>query len=102
MKKDGFGRPSKQKRVNRLRLNGDFPGIVPYGVATLVLALAYARFVRELPKDTRARFVTAGVIFLTGALGNEMPGAREADLHGTETVVYCLLFNVIKQHFSKT
>ena len=71
-----------------------FLWVVPYGIATLVLALAYAKFVWELPKDTRVRFVTAGVIFLTGALGIEMLGAREAHLHGTETVVYCLLYSL--------
>ena len=59
-----------------------FLWVVPYGVVTLVLGLAYSRFVWELPKDTRLRFVTAGVIFLVGALGIEMLGAREADLHG--------------------
>jgi len=34
------------------------------------------------------------VIFLTGVLGIELLGAREADLHGTETVVYCLLYTL--------
>ena len=71
-----------------------FPWVVPYGIATLVLALAYAKFVWELPKDTRARFVTAGVTFLTDALGIEMLGAREADLHDTTTVTYCLLYSL--------
>ncbi len=71
-----------------------FLWVVPYGVATLVLGLAYAKFVWELPKDTRARFVTAGVIFLTGALGIEMLGAREADLHGYTTVTYSLLYSL--------
>ena len=59
-----------------------FLWVVPYGVATLVFALAFLKFVWELPKDTRARFVAAGLIFLSGALGIEMFGAREADLHG--------------------
>ena len=44
--------------------------------------------------DTRVRFVTAGVIFLTGALGIEMLGAREADLYDTTTVTYCLLYSL--------
>ena len=71
-----------------------FLWVVPYGVVTLVLGLAYSRFVWELPKDTRLRFVTAGVIFLVGALGIEMLGAREADLHGSYTITYCVLFTV--------
>ena len=34
------------------------------------------------------------MIFLTGALGIEMLGAREADLHDTTTVTYCLLYSL--------
>ena len=71
-----------------------FMWVVPYGIATVVLGLVYSKFVWELPKDIRAHFVMAGVIFLTGVLGVEMLGAREADLHGTETVVYCLLYSL--------
>jgi hypothetical protein len=71
-----------------------FLWVVPYGIATLLLGLAYLKFVWELPKDTRVRFVVAGVIFLGGALGVEMLGAREADLHGYETVTYCVLYSL--------
>ena len=71
-----------------------FLWVVPYGVAALVFSLAYSKFVWELPQVTRLRFITAGAIFLVGALGIEMLGAREADLHGTNTITYCLLFTV--------
>jgi hypothetical protein len=68
--------------------------VVPYGIATVVLGLVFLKFVWELPKNTRVRFIVAGVIFLTGVLGIEMLGAREADLHGTETVAYCILYSL--------
>ena len=71
-----------------------FLWVVPYGVATLILALVYVKFVWELPKDTRARFVVAGLIFLTGALGIEMLGAQEAELHGYYTVTYGVLYSL--------
>jgi len=71
-----------------------FLWVVPYRVATLVFALAFLKFVWGLPKDTRARFVAACVIFLTGALGTEMFGAREADLHAYYTVTYCVLYSL--------
>lgn len=71
-----------------------FLWVLPYGIATFVLMLAYLRFVWELPKDTRVRFVAAAVIFLTGALAVEMLGAREADLHGYTTVTYSLLYSI--------
>jgi len=56
-----------------------------------VIGLAYLKFVWALPKRTRLHFIMAGVIFLTGALGVEMLGAREADLYGYDTVIYCFL-----------
>ncbi len=71
-----------------------FMWVVPYGIATVVLGLVFLKFVWELPKNTRVRFIVAGVIFLTGVLGIEMLGAREADLHGTETVAYCILYSL--------
>ena len=71
-----------------------FLWVVPYGIATAVLALAYLKFIWELPYDTRTRFVMAGVIFLAGALGVEMLSAREADLHSYETIKYCVLYTI--------
>jgi hypothetical protein len=71
-----------------------FLWVVPYGIATGILAVAYFRFVWQLPKNTRTRFVMAGAIFLTGALGVEMLSARKADLNGYDTVTYCLLYSL--------
>ncbi|MDH3692687.1 MAG: peptidase M48 Ste24p, partial [Gammaproteobacteria bacterium] len=71
-----------------------FLWVVPYGIATVILGLAYLRFVWGLPRDTRTRFVMAGVIFVTGALGLDMLGAREADLNGYATVTYSLLYSL--------
>ena len=67
---------------------------MPYGLATVVIGLAYLKFVWALPGRTRLHFIMAGVIFLTGALGVEMLGAREADLYGYDTVIYCFLYSV--------
>ena len=71
-----------------------FMWVVPYGIATVVLGLVFLKFVLGLPKNTRLRFIVAGVIFLTGVLGIEMLGAREADLHDTDTVLYCVLYTL--------
>ncbi len=69
-----------------------FLWVVPYGVATAIVGLIYLRFVYYLPPLTRALFVTAGVIFLTGAVGIEMLSAREVDQHSVYTITYCLLY----------
>ncbi len=69
-----------------------FLWVVPYGIATVIVGLIYLRFVVNLPKPTRALFVVAGVIFLTGAVGIEMLSAREVDRHSIYTITYCLLY----------
>jgi len=68
--------------------------VLPYGIATIVLGLVFLKFLWNLPRSTRARFIEAGGIFVTGAIGMEMLGAREADLNGTETVLYCVLYTI--------
>ena len=69
-----------------------FMWVVPYGVAVLVLGLLFLKFVLGLPAQTRNHFIAAGMIFLSGAIGLEVFGAREADLNGTETITYCVLY----------
>ena len=68
--------------------------VVPYGMAASILALIYLRFLGTLPADTRWRFILAGALYVGGALGVEMLGAREADLHNTNTLVYSFLFTL--------
>lgn len=51
-----------------------FGWIVPAGIAVAIFALAYLRFVLDLEPRTRARFILAGVIAVTGALVLESVG----------------------------
>jgi len=69
-----------------------FMWVVPYGVAVMVLGVLFLKFVLSLPAQTRNLFIAAGAIFLSGAMGLEVFGAREADLNGTETITYCVLY----------
>jgi hypothetical protein len=69
-----------------------FMWVVPYGVAVGLLGVFFLKFVLALPAQTRNRFIAAGIIFLSGAMGLEVFGAREADLNGTETITYCVLY----------
>lgn len=41
---------------------------IPAGILAAALAFVYAPFVADLPSRTRLRFLTAGVVFLSGAL----------------------------------
>jgi hypothetical protein len=64
--------------------------VVPYGLAALLLAIIYLRFLLHLPARTRSLFISAGLLFVAGALGFEMLGGWYSELHGNRNVVYVL------------
>lgn len=49
-----------------------FAWVVPYGIAVVVFALAYARFLLAIPRRTALGLAAAAVVFVSGALGMEM------------------------------
>jgi len=69
-----------------------FMWVVPYGVAVAVLGVFFLKFLFALPAQTRNYFIASGIIFLSGAMGLEVFGAREADINGVETITYCVLY----------
>lgn len=71
-----------------------FPWVAPYGLAVTVLGLIYLKFILGLPRRTAALVVLAGIIFLTGAIAFDMLGGREAELHGYDTLMYCVLYTI--------
>lgn len=71
-----------------------FAWVVPYGFLLMLFAVSYLKFVFALPRPTMILFICAGLLFISGALGFEVIGAREADLHGTETILYSVLYTI--------
>lgn len=71
-----------------------FAWVIPYAVLLSFFLLAYARFVFRLPASTRYQFIIAGCIFVGGAMGVESISAAEADLAGTETIRYSVLYTI--------
>ena len=69
-----------------------FAWVVPYGIAVILFILSYLRFVLALPRNTGLLFVSSGVLFVGGAMGIELFSANEADLNGTETILYSALY----------
>lgn len=69
-----------------------FAWVVPYGIAVAVLGVVFLKFILALPPQTRNGFIAAAAVFLSGAIGLEVFGAREADFNGTETITYCVLY----------
>jgi len=58
--------------------------VIPALVFLVFLALAYFRFLAALPARSRALFVTAGAIYVAGALGMEMAGSAYSAAHGQD------------------
>jgi hypothetical protein len=58
---------------------GLFLWVVPGAVLVLVIGLCFLRWVLTLPRRTKAYFLTAGAVYVTGGLGLEVLGATIAD-----------------------
>jgi hypothetical protein len=71
-----------------------FAWVVPYGIALVLFVFSYLKFVLALPGTTRLLFIVSGVLFVTGAMGIELISANEADLNGTDTILYSVLYTV--------
>jgi len=58
--------------------------VIPAMAFLAFMAVAYYRFLAALPARSRILFVTAGLIYVGGALGMEMAGAAYAAAHGQD------------------
>lgn len=68
-----------------------FVWLLPYALVMLVIAIPYARFVLWLPVRTRRRFVLAGIVFLSGAVGLEIVGGLFHESSGQESMTFVIL-----------
>jgi hypothetical protein len=68
--------------------------IIPYSLVGLVLLGAYLRFLAHLPRTTRNLFITAAVLYVTGAMVFEIPGGIYDELFGRHNPVYSLISTV--------
>lgn len=53
--------------------------VIPYGIAVIVLGIALIKPLFNLPRATLLSFITAGTIFIAGAVGFEMIGGWYVD-----------------------
>jgi len=68
-----------------------FAWVIPYGIALFIFLVAYLQFTIELPARTRLLFVSAGCIYVTGAIGFELLGGHHSALYGKENLMYIVL-----------
>jgi hypothetical protein len=64
---------------------------VPFGmIALAIIGLINIPFLKNLPKDTRRRFLFAGCIYISGAVVTEMAGGAIAYYVGTNSLPYAV------------
>ena len=66
--------------------------VVPYGLGVLAFVIAFSRFLLRLPRKTMRWFIASGAIYVTGAIGFEMLGARHFESYGLDNVAYSILY----------
>lgn len=67
-----------------------FAWIIPAMAGVALLGLVFLGFLSRLPSSTRWSFIVAGSLYLGGAIGIEMLGGRQAELHSFENLTYQL------------
>ncbi|MCG2461195.1 hypothetical protein K8352_10585 [Flavobacteriaceae bacterium F89] len=68
--------------------------VIPYGVLVVILLLSLFGFLNKLPKSTLKLFILSGFIFVSGAVGMEIIGGIQEELHGKLNVTYVVLITI--------
>jgi len=68
--------------------------VIPGGAFVLVFALYLLKFFKSIPKKTAGLFLLAAGIYLAGALGIEMIGAKLWTTMGSNNLLYAIIANI--------
>ena len=68
-----------------------FAWVIPAFFFLIAFAVAYWKFLFHLPRKYQILFCTAGAVYIAGALGLEMVGARYVWLHGKRSFLYSMI-----------
>ena len=71
-----------------------YPWVISYGILVVILAMLYFRFFWKMESKIFWSFMGSAVMYLSGAIGFDMLGGMEAELHGTATVTYSVLYTI--------
>lgn len=71
--------------------------VIPGSIFVLVFVMTYAQFIVHLPQATRWRFLGAGVLYVSGALGMEMVSGQYIYTHGLDGSITLALLNGIEE-----
>ena len=67
-----------------------FAWVIPYGIAAVLIAIAFLRFIVSLPRKTARLIVLSGATYVSGALGFEMLGGFAASSFGESAAIYAM------------
>jgi hypothetical protein len=68
--------------------------IIPAIVFLILFLIVYTKFLISLPTHIRIKFITAGLIYVIGAVGLEAIGGKIFTSYGANTLFYSLLTTV--------
>jgi hypothetical protein len=68
-----------------------FTWVVPAFIFLAIFLLSFWRFINSLPAKTRQLFISAGSLYIAGALGVELLGGYYADKLGFNSIPYILV-----------
>jgi len=71
-----------------------YPWVISYSILIGILGLLYFQFFIKMEHKIFWSFMQAALIFLSGAIGFELLGAKEASLHSSETMLYCYYYTI--------
>jgi len=71
-----------------------FSWVFPAAILVIIFVAAYVRFLINLPSRTRALFITAGAVYVAGALFMESVTGLYASYAGRENLTYAILTNI--------
>jgi hypothetical protein len=69
----------------------DFGWVIPAGLVVSMFAIAYAPFLRDLPRRCRNQFMLAAAVYVGGALGVELLLGYWTDLAGHDNFIYGMI-----------
>ena len=68
-----------------------FAWVIPYGILVLLLFFVFLRFLLKLPRKIGIMFITAGFIYVFGALIMELPEGWIAEKYGVDTFWFLII-----------
>lgn len=71
-----------------------YPWVISYTILVMVLGIVYMHFFWRMKSNIFWSFMGSAFMYLSGAIGFELLGAKEASLHGSDTLIYCTYYTI--------